>query len=151
MSFLTLSIAVGLVISLLFSEFLGIAAGGMIVPGYVAIYLDKPLTVVMTLLVSLLTYFTVKVLGSVMIVYGKRRTVLMILIGFFFGYVFRAVSFSSLQFLNVEISVIGYIIPGLIAIWFDRQGIIATCSTLITSSVIVRFVLLIVTKGDLSL
>ncbi len=151
MSFLTLSIAVGLVTSLLFSEFLGIAAGGMIVPGYVAIYLDRPFTVIMTLMVSLITYFTVKVLGSVMIVYGKRRTVLMILIGFFFGYVFRAIPFNNLQFLNLETTVIGYIIPGLIAIWFDRQGVIATCSTLITSSVIVRLVLLIVTRGELSL
>ncbi|MEZ5302915.1 MAG: poly-gamma-glutamate biosynthesis protein PgsC/CapC [Verrucomicrobiales bacterium] len=34
--------------------------------------------------------------------------------------------------------VIGYIIPGLIALWLDRQGIVETLSTLAAASVVVR-------------
>ncbi|HNZ54360.1 MAG TPA: poly-gamma-glutamate biosynthesis protein PgsC/CapC, partial [bacterium] len=58
----TLSIGLGLVISLLFSELLGVAAGGMIVPGYVALHLDSPVTVIFTLAVSWLTWMTVKMI-----------------------------------------------------------------------------------------
>ena len=38
--FLPLSIGIGLAVSLLFSEIFGLAAGGMIVPGYIGLYLN---------------------------------------------------------------------------------------------------------------
>ena len=50
----TMAIAVGLVVSFAFSEIYGLAAGGMIVPGYLALSLDRPGTVVLTLLAALL-------------------------------------------------------------------------------------------------
>ncbi|MBU1240585.1 poly-gamma-glutamate biosynthesis protein PgsC [Myxococcota bacterium] len=147
---LTLSIGIGLVLSLLFSELLGIAVGGMVVPGYLALYLDKPVAVLATLASALLTYFIVQALSGVMIIYGRRRTVLMIIIGFMFGHFIRSLSamhtFSTGS--NLNISVIGYIIPGLIAIWFDRQGIIQTLSALIVSTVMVRLLLILITGGD---
>ena len=40
--YVVLSIGLGLVTSLAFSEILGVAAGGMVVPGYIALYLDRP-------------------------------------------------------------------------------------------------------------
>ena len=42
MDTLTVSIAVGLIVSLLFTEMFGLSAGGMIVPGYLAIYYGWP-------------------------------------------------------------------------------------------------------------
>ena len=39
--------------------------------------------------------------------------------------------------------VIGYIIPGLIALSMDRQGLIETVATLITVSVAIRLVLIV--------
>jgi len=36
----------GLVISLIFSETLGLAAGGMVVPGYLALMIHEPLRIV---------------------------------------------------------------------------------------------------------
>ncbi|MBT7311770.1 poly-gamma-glutamate biosynthesis protein PgsC, partial [bacterium] len=42
------AIGLGLVISLIFSEVMGVAAGGLIVPGYIAMYLDQPLRIVGT-------------------------------------------------------------------------------------------------------
>ena len=50
-----ISIGLGLVVSLAFSEFLGLAAGGMVVPGYFALGLGDPARVAMTLVVALLT------------------------------------------------------------------------------------------------
>ena len=39
---------------------------------------------------------------------------------------------------------IGFIIPGLIALWFDRQGMMNTLGSLATSTVIVRLVLILI-------
>src|SRR3990172_2147767 len=146
---ITLSIGLGLCVSLFFSEFFGIAAGGMVVPGYIALYLNRPLVIITTVLVSLLTYFIVNSLGGFMIIYGKRRTVLMILLGFLLGWLVRLLEPMPLGPQAVELSIVGYIIPGLIAIWMDRQGIIETITALVTSSTIVRLVLIILYGREL--
>jgi poly-gamma-glutamate biosynthesis protein PgsC/CapC len=145
------SIGLGLCVSLLFSEFFGIAAGGMVVPGYIALYLNRPIVIVITVLVSLLTYFIVNSLGAFMIIYGKRRTVLTIIIGFLLGWLIRLLDPVPLGPQAVELSIVGYIIPGLIAIWMDRQGIIETVASLVTSSTIVRLILIIIFGRELTI
>ena len=52
---------------------------------------------------------------------------------------------------TIDLTIIGYIIPGLIAIWIDRQGLVESFSALITASVIVRMFLLLITGGELEL
>lgn len=148
---ITLSIGLGLCVSLLFSEFFGIAAGGMVVPGYIALYLNRPMVIITTALVSLLTYFIVNSLGSFMIIYGRRRTVLMILLGFLLGWLVRILAPVPVGPQAIELSIVGYIIPGLIAIWIDRQGIIETMAALVTSSAIVRLILILFFGRDMSL
>ncbi|MCP5500882.1 MAG: poly-gamma-glutamate biosynthesis protein PgsC [Leptospiraceae bacterium] len=144
MDLLSVSIGVGLGVSLLFSEFLGLATGGMIVPGYMALHLSKPLEIVMTLAAAFITFVVVRVLASIIIIYGKRRTVFMVLIGYLVGYTIRIIAGSLLHNNpNIEYGVIGYIIPGLIAIWYDRQGFIETTTSLIIASVLVRLLLII--------
>jgi gamma-polyglutamate biosynthesis protein CapC len=142
------SIGLGLFVSLIFSEFLGLAAGGMVVPGYFALNLVNPTTVAMTLLVAVMTFGVVRFMMFFMTIYGRRRTVVMILVGFLLGAIFRNYVSFEVQAFQVDLSVIGYIIPGLIAIWMDRQGIIETVSTLILSSVIVRMILIILYQGE---
>src|SRR5690606_42049447 len=82
MELLLLSVGIGLVISLFFVEMFGFTAGGMIVPGYLALSLHKPLDVALTVGAGFITYAIVHTLASFMIVYGRRRTVLMILTGY---------------------------------------------------------------------
>ena len=147
----SLSIGIGLVVSLFFSEMLGLTAGGMVVPGYVALYLDRPMTLIITLVVSYLTYFIVHSLSAVMIIYGRRRTVLMILVGFAMGFLIRSLSPLDLPMGAVDLTVIGYIIPGLIAIWIDRQGVVESMSALIVASTIVRLLLILITGGELKI
>ncbi len=147
----SLSIGIGLVISLAFSEMLGLTAGGMVVPGYVALYLDRPIIILITLLASYLTYFIVHSLSAVMIIYGRRRTVLMILVGFAMGALIRSFGSFQLPTTTIDLTVIGYIIPGLIAIWIDRQGAVESFSSLIIASVIVRIILILITGGEIRL
>jgi len=131
------SIGLGLVVSLVFSEILGLAAGGLVVPGYIALYLDQPL----------------RILGRFILLYGRRTMVFCVLAGFLFGYLTRYILvFNDAMNLGVDTSVIqsiGYIIPGLIAYWMMRQGIVETLCTMIMASFIVRLALVTAYGGKL--
>ncbi|MBW2523142.1 MAG: poly-gamma-glutamate biosynthesis protein PgsC [Deltaproteobacteria bacterium] len=140
---LPLSVGIGLAVSLAFTELFGIAAGGMIVPGYLALSLHKPLDVALTLLAALATYAIVHAMSSFVIVYGRRRTVLMIMVGYLVGMGLRWATGSFALMGGIELQVIGFIIPGLIAIWLDRQGIMETLAALITAAVVVRLCLVL--------
>ena len=142
-----LVIGIGLVVSLLYSEFFGVSAGGIIVPGYLALAITDPIQIGLTLGVALLTFFTVRVISTIAIVYGRRRTVLSILLGFALASLVRAVLGVGTPVGPFEIDVIGYVIPGLLAIWLDRQGVVVTLSSAITASVLTRLVGLLTLGG----
>ena len=142
-----LYIGIGLVVSLLYAEIFGIAPGGIIVPGYLALGINDPIMVGLTLAVSLLTFFIVRVLATVMIIYGRRRTVLMILISFLLGSLVRAGLGVGTPVGPFEIDVIGYIVPGLLAIWMDRQGTVTTVSSAITATILTRLTGLLILGG----
>ena len=138
---LAISVGIGLAVSLLFSEMFSIAAGGMIVPGYIALALHKPLDVALTIGAGFVTFAIVHALSSFVLVYGRRRTVLMILVGYLVGAFIRSTTGNMAGPGGEELQVIGFIIPGLIAIWRDRQGIVETVAALVTASIVVRLVL----------
>ena len=52
---------------------------------------------------------------------------------------------------SLEFQSIGYIIPGLIANWMERQGVVETITTLIVAGVLVRMLLMIFTGGEVIL
>jgi poly-gamma-glutamate biosynthesis protein PgsC/CapC len=146
---LTVSIGLGLAASLLYGELFGLAAGGMVVPGYMALYANKPIDVGLTLLAALLTFGVLKGLSQIAIVYGRRRTALTILFGYLVGLAFRMWLDSQVTPFT-EGAIIGFIIPGLIAIWYQRQGVLETTLSLITAAIIVRMVL-VVLLGDVAI
>ena len=141
------TIGLGIFLSLLLSETLGVTAGGIIVPGYMALYLHQPLQVIITILVAILVWGIIQVLGKKVFLYGKRRIVLALILGFFFGFISR-----NFIYLPQEIgsaAVIGNIIPGLIANWMDRQGVIRTVSVVILTAVIVKLSTILLFGGVL--
>lgn len=140
---LALSVGIGLAISLLFTELFGIAAGGMIVPGYFALSITRPIDVLLTVLAGFATFAIVHTLSTFMIIYGRRRTVLMILVGYLVGMGVRFGAGGLDSVGGSDWQVIGFIIPGLIAIWLDRQGIVETLAALVTASVAVRLLLVV--------
>ena len=143
------SIGLGLIVSVVFSETLGLAAGGMVVPGYMALMIHAPLRILGTIIVSLLTFYSVKFLSNYMFIYGRRRTVLVILIGFLLGWLSRNFFMIPLPSgASLEFQSVGFIIPGLIANWMERQGVVQTLSTMIVAAVVVRLLLMIFTGGQ---
>lgn len=142
---LTLSVGIGLVVGLLFVEYFGLSAGGMVVPGYIALNLSHPGTIVLTLATGLGTFAIVRALSTLLIIFGRRRIALTVLIAFLLGALIRMLFAGTLipQKIEDTYTVIGFIIPGLIAISIDRQGILETFATLLTASAIVRLILII--------
>ncbi len=143
------AIGLGLIVSLVFSEIMGVAAGGLIVPGYVALHLDQPLRVVGTLLAAMLTLAVVKVVGHWVLLYGRRTLVLCALVGFLVGHLTRYVLVLDTGVDAALLQSIGYIIPGLIAYWMTRQGIVETLSTMLIAAFIVRVALIVAYGGRL--
>ena len=141
------TIGLGIVLSLLLSETLGVTAGGIIVPGYIALYIHQPFQVIITLLVAIIVWAIIQILGKQVFLYGKRRIVLALILGFFFGFLSRNFIFFSQDM--VSLAVIGNIIPGLIANWMDRQGVIRTISVVILTAVMVKLAIILFFGGAL--
>ena len=80
-----------------------------------------------------------------MFLYGKRRIVLALILGFFFGYLSRTMYIDTENIKSL--AVIGNIIPGLIANWMDRQGVIRTLSVVLLTAVIVKILVMILFGG----
>lgn len=142
------AVGLGVIISLVFAELLGASSGGIVVPGYIALYLDKPLQILGTLAVSMLTWGIIRIIGMFTLLFGKRRMVLSILIGFILGWASRNLIFLNVTIYDLQMQSIGYIVPGLIANWFERQGFWKTLSTMTIAAVLVRLVLMLVFAGE---
>jgi len=123
------SLFVGMVCSLFYVELTGIYAGGIIVPGYMVLYLDQPLRILGTVAVSLIALLIYRILSPRLILYGRRRFLLMILLGGVITMVWYRVVPGYLPGV-LELRAIGWIIPGLIANSFVKQGISLTLASL---------------------
>ncbi len=130
----------GLSASLALAEILSIAPGGYIVPGYLALSLDHPARVLATVGVALVTLVVLKVVGQFLILYGMRRFVLYLLVGFALG---TAYATLVAEHAHTPIQAVGFLVPGLIASWMDRQGVLVTLGSMITVAIIARLVLLL--------
>ena len=131
-------IGIGMVLSLFLTETLGVTAGGIIVPGYIAMNLESPQRLIITFGISILTFLIIRLLSKFIMVYGKRRLVLALLIGFLLGYLSRSENMITAGLGTIDFIVIGNIIPGLIANWMDRQGVLRTISTVLITAGITK-------------
>ena len=142
-----ISIGLGIVLSLVLSETLGVTAGGIIVPGYISLYMHNPIQVLITFVVAIIVWGIIQGMSKVMFLYGKRRIVLALILGFFFGYISR--NYIYLPEDIGSVAVIGNIIPGLIANWMDRQGVTRTIAVVILTAVIVKLSVMLLFGGVL--
>ena len=110
----------------------------------------KQLSEVRALAAGFAAFGLVRALSSVIIIYGRRRTILMILAGYLMGMIARYFVGAQSEEAAIQYSVIGFIVPGLIAIWLDRRGIVESLCSLITASVVVRLVLILIFGAELN-
>ena len=83
-----------------------------------------------------------------MIIYGRRRLVLAILLGFIFGFISRQFIIYEIFAVDFRMQAIGFIIPGLIANWMERQGVVKTLAIMFLTAVIVRLLIMLITGGE---
>lgn len=138
------AVGTGLLVGLIFGELFGITAGGMVVPGYVALTLIRPTRVAGTVAVGILVFLLVRLLSRFTLLYGRRRFAVTILLGFFLGLALENLLRTDITGAHAEFRAVGFIIPGLIAEWMDHQGVTVTVAGLIIVAVITRLVLLTV-------
>lgn len=143
------SVGIGMIMSFFMTETIGLAAGGIVVPGYIALLLHHPFQVIMTILVGWITYLLSKLISHFMLLFGRRLLVVTVLIGYLLGYVTRLFPPLVISQLKVDISTIGYVIPGLIAYWMSRQGVIETISTMMVAAVLTRLLVTVISGGVL--
>lgn len=131
-------VLLGILVSMLFSEFIGISPAGLIVPGYIALCAHSPLRIVYTLALSFVTALICRGLRSFMILYGRRLFAMMILVSCILSFIVKA-----LGVLPFAIDPIGYLVPGIIARDFDRQGFVKTVGALAAATAVILLVLVL--------
>ena len=141
------AVGIGMFLSLILTETIGLAAGGIVVPGYIALVLHNPVQVIATIVAGLITYLIIKLLSTYIIIYGRRLLIISILIGYLIAYVTRIAPTISLNEVSMNIQTVGFVIPGLIAYWIARQGIIPTLSAMIIVASLVRLIIIIIHNG----
>jgi poly-gamma-glutamate biosynthesis protein PgsC/CapC len=129
------TLLIGLVLALLWAEVTDVSPGGLIVPGYFALYLGQPLRVAATLAVALLTLAVYGLLVRRLILFGRRRFVLMVLAGAVLSQAWFLI-LPGLFAAPAGLRVIGLIIPGILASSLARQKVLPTLGSLLAVSIL---------------
>lgn len=118
------ALVVGVIVSILFYERVQLTTGGAIVPAYLAMFLPAPIFIVTTLVAGYLTYVVVSVvLGKRVILYGRRKFEVEMLVGLAFVAVSTtaAILLGGVNPLLFGLTGIGFLVPGVIAHDMFRQ------------------------------
>jgi poly-gamma-glutamate biosynthesis protein PgsC/CapC len=118
------ALVVGVIVSILFYERVQLTTGGAIVPAYLTMFLPSPLYVISTLALAYAAYVIVnKVIGKRVILYGRRKFEVEMLVGL--ALVAAATLFAfllgRLDPLLYGVSAVGMLIPGILAHDMFRQ------------------------------
>jgi len=142
MSFIEIFL-IGLVAGFVFYELTGVSAGGVVAPAYFAISVHEPTRLLVTVAIALVVYGAIRFLSGRLILYGRRRLLLALLLGF----VLKLVLERGIQphpWVSVDLQSIGYIIPGLVGNEMHRQGVAPTLLGLAIVTIFIHLVTLLV-------
>ena len=143
------AITLGLVLSLLAYESFGLAAGGLVVPGYIALQLGSPERLAGVFLVAGLTAAFIAFVSRYTFVFGRRQLVLCVLAGCVLSIASRQLFAFDIGLRTLELHAVGWVIPGLIANWFLKQGVVQTLCAIIITSTLVRLLVIVIFAGAL--
>lgn len=136
------AIGISIILGFLFSEFLGIATGGLVSAGYMAFFLGTPARIISTLVLSLIIYCLTLLLQKYIIIYGKRRFMVVVLLSLIGTWLVEQYLSKYLGFIGQDVRMVGFIIPGLIANDMFKQGVVKTLAAVTILSVIIRLIIL---------
>jgi gamma-polyglutamate biosynthesis protein CapC len=124
---------IGLLLALVWAEVTDVAPGGLVTAGYFALYLDRPLRVAATLAAALLALAVYKLLAGRLVLFGRRRFVLLLLLGAVLSQAWL-VLLPGISGVPAELRVIGWVVPGILASSLVRQKPLPTLASLASVS-----------------
>jgi poly-gamma-glutamate biosynthesis protein PgsC/CapC len=134
------AIAIGLVYGFFLFEWTGLVAGGLVAPGYFALYFNRPAIIALCLATALCTMILVRGLAYVTVLYGRRRFIVSVLAAFALQWTAGMLVMGA-EIAEGRLDVVGFIIPGLVAHEMDRQGVGPTLLALLLLSTLVHLTL----------
>jgi poly-gamma-glutamate biosynthesis protein PgsC/CapC len=141
MSFIEIFL-IGLVAGFLFYELTGVSAGGVVAPAYFAISTHEPVRILVTLAIALAVWGALRFLSGRLILYGRRRLLLALLIGFALKLILER-GIQPHPAVSLDLYSIGYIIPGLVGNEMNRQGVAPTILGLAIVTLFIRLITLL--------
>lgn len=141
-----LAVILGVIFSMLFYERLHLTTGGAIVPGYLAVFLPRPLFIVITIATAYLTYYFVnRVLARRYILYGRRKVEAEILVSLLLVSLWSVAAYYGMRWSArmVVLFGVGFIIPGILAHDMNRQGPHKTTLAVLMNTAVVGVVIFI--------
>lgn len=137
------AVSLGVVLNVLLYEVIGLSAGGMVVPGYLALLWDQPARLVSTFILAVVTWALVtQVVRRWVLLYGRRRYAAMLLVGMVGTWLLDGLT-GHLPWRATDLRAIGFIVPGLIANEMELQGVGATIVVTAGLAALVRLILLL--------
>ncbi len=132
------TVFIGIVVALLYAELTGIIPGGIIVPAFLSLTLDQPARALATVAIACLSVFLFRAASRYFILFGRRRFVVMVLLG---GLGVQALWLAAPHLLPsaAPVRALGMVIPGLLANNLERQKFLPTLASLATVAVITYF------------
>ncbi|MGL5191156.1 MAG: poly-gamma-glutamate biosynthesis protein PgsC [Cetobacterium sp.] len=132
-------VIIGVLLSILFYEVSELSPGGLIVPGYFALFSNDHKRILATILVAFLVLVAVRFLEKYLIIYGRRRFAIYIIITFLLKRFMGELDFEIL----IGGEVIGLLIPAILAQDLDRNGVKKTLPALLILTGVIKSIIII--------
>ncbi|HOR18103.1 MAG TPA: poly-gamma-glutamate biosynthesis protein PgsC/CapC, partial [Bacilli bacterium] len=105
-------------------------------------YVNQFDKMIYTVIVAIITYLVVKFISRYLVIFGKRRFVILILVSILINFLLQLLLHSfSINLLNM--SIIGYSIAGIIANDMYKQGIKRTIPSLAIVIVVLELIIIV--------
>jgi poly-gamma-glutamate biosynthesis protein PgsC/CapC len=139
-----LTIILGIVVSTIIYKRTGLTLGGVIVCGYLALFIGQPLHIIVTLAIAYITYQIVyKFLQQRFMLNGRKLFEIEILVGLVFQ-VLWIIVIRLFRTNNIDMAIlygIGFVLPGVIAHDMGRQGAKNTIGSILLGVSIVALII----------
>lgn len=129
-------VVLGIVLSIIFYEITEMSPGGLIVPGYFALFLNDPKRIIATIVVAIVSVFFVRILDSYVVLFGRRKFAIYIIVNFLIKLFLKNLDLNIL----IGGEVIGILIPAILAQDIDRNKVHRTIPSLIILSIVIKSV-----------
>ena len=135
----SLTIAVGILVSLVYARRTGWSSGGLVTPGLLAIQAADPVYFAGSLVLAVLFSLILRPITRKFTLYGRERVGAAMLLAIAFRLLFRG-NFGTLGG-TIDVFWIGWIAPGLIAADMERQGVWMTLAAAVSTAVVTAFII----------